>query len=77
MVTSMFFPPVFVNSPIAQVNRPKILWRMVSGSSLLCSEVFVRVKLGLYVHGFKLVRVLGYCKVTNIRTVLNFVLSYF
>ena len=60
MVTSMLFPPAFVNSPIAQVNRPKILERMVSGSSLLCSEVFVTVKLGLHVHGFKLVRTLGY-----------------
>ena len=36
-----FFPPAFVNSQRAQVNRPKILERMVSGSSPLCSEVFV------------------------------------
>ena len=36
-----FFLPAFVNSQIAQVNRPKILERMVTGSSLLCSEVFV------------------------------------
>ena len=36
-----FFPPAFVNSQIAQVNRPKILERMVSGSSPLCSKVFV------------------------------------
>ena len=35
------FPPAFVNSQIAQVNRPKILERMVFGSSPLCSEVFV------------------------------------
>ena len=36
-----FFPPAFVNSQIAQVNRPKILEQMVSTSSPLCSEVFV------------------------------------
>ena len=30
-----------VNSQIAQVNRPKILVRIVSGSSPLCSEVFL------------------------------------
>ena len=36
-----FFPPAFVNSQIAQVNGPKFLERMVSGSNSLCSEVFV------------------------------------
>ena len=36
-----FFPPAFVNLQIAQMNRPKILEQMVSGSSLLCSAVFV------------------------------------
>ena len=36
-----FFPLAFVNSQRAQVNRPKVLERMVSGSSPLCSEVFV------------------------------------
>ena len=35
------FPPAFINSQIVQVNRPKILERMISGSSPLCSEVFV------------------------------------
>ena len=34
-----FFPTAFVKSQIAQVNRPKIFERIVSGSSLLCSEV--------------------------------------
>ena len=38
MISSVFFPPAFV---MAQVNRPKILERMVSGSSPLCSEAFV------------------------------------
>ena len=36
-----FFPPAFVNSQIAQVDRPKILERMVFGSSPLFSGVFV------------------------------------
>ena len=36
-----FFSPAFVNSQIAQVNRPKFLGPMVFGSSPLCSEVFV------------------------------------
>ena len=36
-----FFPPAIVNSQIAQVDRPKILERMVFGSSPLLSEVFV------------------------------------
>ena len=36
-----FFPPAFVNSQIAQVDRPKILERMVFGSSPLLSGVFV------------------------------------
>ena len=35
-----FFPPVFINSHIAQVDRPKMK-RMVFGSSVLCFEVFV------------------------------------
>ena len=36
-----FFPPAIVNSQIAQVDRPKILERMVFGSSPLLSVVFV------------------------------------
>ena len=36
-----FFPPAFVNSQIAQVDRPKILERMLFGSSPLLSGVFV------------------------------------
>ena len=36
-----FFPPAIVNSQIAQVDRPKILERMVFGSSPLLSGVFV------------------------------------
>ena len=36
-----FFPPAIVNSQIAQMDRPKILERMVSGSSLLLSGLFV------------------------------------
>ena len=39
MVSWIFFPPAFVNSQIAQVNRPKFLERMVSGSSPLCSQL--------------------------------------
>ena len=35
-----FFPPAIVNSQIAQVDRPKILERMVFGSSPLVSGVF-------------------------------------
>ena len=35
-----FFPPGCVHSHIAQVNRPKILERMVFGSSPLCCKVF-------------------------------------
>ena len=41
MISSSFFPPAFVNSQIAQVNRPKILERMVSDPSPLCSDVCV------------------------------------
>ena len=41
IISSIFFPPAFVISLMAQVNRPKILERIVSGSSPLCSEVFV------------------------------------
>ena len=37
----MFFPPAIVNSQIAQVDRPKILERMIFGSSPLLSAVFV------------------------------------
>ena len=36
-----FFPPAIVNSQIAQVDRPKIVERMVFGSSPLVSRVFV------------------------------------
>ena len=36
-----FFPPAIVSSQIAQVDRPKILERMVFGSSSLLSGVFV------------------------------------
>ena len=36
-----FFPPAIVSSQIAQVDRPKILERMVFGSSPLLSGVFV------------------------------------
>ena len=36
-----FFPPAIVNSQIAQVDRPKILERMVFGSNPLLSGVFV------------------------------------
>ena len=36
-----FFPPAFVNLQIARVNIPKILQRMFSGSSPICSKVFV------------------------------------
>ena len=36
-----FFSPAIVNSQIAQVDRPKILERMVFGSSLLLPRVFV------------------------------------
>ena len=36
-----FFPPAIVSSQIAQVDRPKILERMVIGSRLLLSGVFV------------------------------------
>ena len=35
-----FFPPAIVSSQIAQVDRPKILERMVFGSSPLLSRVF-------------------------------------
>ena len=35
-----FFPPAIVNSQIAQVDRPKILERMVFGSSPLLPGVF-------------------------------------
>ena len=38
---SIGVPAVNVPEQIAQVNILKILERMVSGSSLLCSEVFV------------------------------------
>ena len=37
----LFFSPAIVNSHIAQVDRPKILERMVFGSSPLLSGVFV------------------------------------
>ena len=40
MISSIFFPPALVSSQIAQVNRPKILERMVSSSSPLFSGVF-------------------------------------
>ena len=36
-----FFPPAIVSSQRAQVDRPKILERMVFGSSPLLSGVFV------------------------------------
>ena len=36
-----FFPPAIVNSQIVQVDRPKILERMVFGSSPLLSGFFV------------------------------------
>ena len=36
-----FFPPAIVSSQIAQVDRPKILERMVYDSSPLLSGVFV------------------------------------
>ena len=36
-----FFPPAIVSSQIAQVDRPKILERMVFGSNPLLSGVFV------------------------------------
>ena len=36
-----FFPPAIVNSQIAKVDRPRILERMVFGSSRLLSGVFV------------------------------------
>ena len=36
-----FFLPAIVNSQIAQVDRPKILERIVFGSSPLLSGVFV------------------------------------
>ena len=36
-----FFPPAFVNSQIAQVDRPKILERVIFSSSSLCGGVFV------------------------------------
>ena len=36
-----FFPPAIVNSQIAQVDRPKILERLVFGSSPLLSGAFV------------------------------------
>ena len=36
-----FFPPAIVNSQIAQVDKPKILERMVFSSSSLLSGVFV------------------------------------
>ena len=36
-----FFPPAFVNSQIAQVDRPTILERVIFSSSSLCGGVFV------------------------------------
>ena len=48
-----FFPSAFVNSQIAQVNRPKILERMVSGSSPLRSKVFVTAFVFFFNWGLK------------------------